>query len=83
MEFRFQHLLLSVVLCITSLFSSSVFAGGKLNLNNEYFEFGAAAGVISIQDFTSELTLAFSATFTASEDFFLQYNTTQMCGRFI
>jgi len=77
MEFRYQHLLLSATLALSLCFANATFAAGKgkkLRLNNEFFEFGVHAGVINIQDFTSELTLGVSATFSASENFFLQYN---------
>lgn len=53
---------------------SAVAAGEKLRLNNEYFEFGVSAGVLNVQDFPAGLTLGVSATFSATEDFFLQYN---------
>ena len=43
-------------------------------IDTEFFEVGAALGIINVQDFTSELTWGFNATFTASEDFFLQFN---------
>lgn len=76
MEFRFQHILLSICAIFSFLCTSLAYAekGKKLRLNNEFFEFGVHAGVLNVQDFSSELTLGFSATFAASENFFLQYN---------
>lgn len=47
------------------------------NINNEVFELGVAVGLINIADFNSEVTGGLSATFRASEDFFLQYNFLQ------
>ena len=74
MELRFQHLLLSLVVsCLPSL----TLAAGKLDVNNEYFEISVTTGVISIQDFNSELSLGLAATFNATENFFLQYNYMQ------
>ena len=75
MEFRLQHFLLSLSATFF-LFShaSAIAAGKKLDLNNEFFEFGVSGGVINIQDFTSEPTVVLTATFNATEDFFLQYN---------
>jgi outer membrane beta-barrel protein len=42
--------------------------------NNEIFSLGISFGVLNVEDFTSELIPALSATFRASEDFFLQAN---------
>ncbi len=47
------------------------------NINNEVFELGLFAGVINIEDFGSEFAPGISATFRASEDFFIQYNYLQ------
>ncbi len=75
MEFRFQYFFLIISLVTMSYASQSLAAGGeKLDLNNEYFEFGVSAGILSVQDFGAEPTVALSATFIATEDFFLQYN---------
>lgn len=42
--------------------------------NNEFFSLGVSFGVLNVEDFTSELVPTLSATFRASEDFFLQAN---------
>ncbi|MGB3611511.1 MAG: outer membrane beta-barrel domain-containing protein [Cellvibrio sp.] len=47
------------------------------NINNEVFELGIFAGIINIEDFGSEFAPGISATFRASEDFFIQYNYLQ------
>lgn len=42
--------------------------------NNEFFSLGISFGVLNVEDFTSEFVPSVSATFRASEDFFLQAN---------
>jgi hypothetical protein len=43
-------------------------------IDNELFDIGMQVGLINIEDFGSEIVLGTSATFKASEDFFLQFN---------
>ena len=43
-------------------------------IDNELFDIGIQVGLINIEDFGSEIVLGTSATFKASEDFFLQFN---------
>lgn len=50
---------------------------GYGRLKNEALEFGVFTGVINIDNFGSEWVAGVSATFHASEDFFLQYNYLQ------
>lgn len=45
-----------------------------LKVNSELFDIGFVAGVINIEDFTSEFIYGANITFKASEYFFLQYN---------
>lgn len=47
------------------------------DLDTEYFDIGVFTGIINIEDFNSELLYGVSATFRASEDFFLQFNYLQ------
>ncbi len=47
------------------------------DLDTEYFDIGIFTGIINIEDFNSELLYGISATFRASEDFFLQLNYLQ------
>lgn len=90
MDNRFQHVFLTAKLAFASLFllsmpawansgqeASSDQRGDTLRINDEVFELGFAVGVINIADFNSEVTAGVSATFRASEDFFLQYNFLQ------
>lgn len=44
------------------------------NLNNEVFDLGVAFGTLAIEDFPTEWLMGISASFNASEDFFIQYN---------
>lgn len=84
MDTRFQHVLLklkTITFLAAFALAPASFAdeagAGKMdisNINNEVFEFGVFAGVINIEDFGSEFTPGVSATFRASEDFFIQYN---------
>ena len=50
------------------------YSGKASAVDSEFFQLGATTGVITIEDFTSEVTLGFNATFKASENFFLQTN---------
>jgi outer membrane beta-barrel protein len=85
MDNRFQHILLTTKLISFVFilgFSSVLCAEDEVvssktdisNINNEVFELGLFAGLINIQDFTSEFVPGISFTFRASEDFFVQYN---------
>lgn len=47
------------------------------DLDSEVFKLGLFTGVLNIGDFGSEWVTGLSATFQASEDFFLQYNYLQ------
>lgn len=47
------------------------------DLNQEVFELGLFTGIINIGDFNSEWVVGISASFQASEDFFIQYNYLQ------
>lgn len=75
MECRFQHILLKSLAMSLGLMGlqSAVFAE-KLDLDNEYFEFGVSSGFINIQDFRSEPSLGLHATFTGSQNLFVQFN---------
>ncbi|WP_027330984.1 outer membrane beta-barrel domain-containing protein [Marinimicrobium agarilyticum] len=46
-------------------------------IDSEVFDLGVTAGVVNIADFNGEWALGVSATFQASENFFLQYNFLQ------
>lgn len=84
MENRVQHIFLKVSLLLAALLVQASAAWANTNvpeqnsetseIRNEVFELGVTVGWINIADFNSETTLGLSATFTASEDFFLQYN---------
>lgn len=50
------------------------YPGKASAVDTEFFQLGVTTGVITIQDFTSELTVGLNATFKASENFFLQTN---------
>ncbi len=90
MENRFQHVFLRFKLVLATLLLAANHAWGQqeeaspadapkteTSINNEIFELGIAIGVVNIADFNGELTTGVSATFRASEDFFLQYNLFQ------
>lgn len=88
MENRFQHFLLTTKLTLACLLLATHAGAEEMSgapseveegstINNEVFELGVTAGIINIADFGSEFTLGISATFKASEDFFLQYNLFQ------
>ena len=82
MDNRFQFVLLKVkaaTLAAALCFAPAVFADESAktdisDINNEVFELGIFAGIINIEDFGSEFVPGISATFRASEDFFIQYN---------
>lgn len=90
MENRIQHLFLGHrvrTLALALIVAAPVYANGMeaqssirndaSTMNNEVFELGFTVGMINIADFNSEVTAGVSATFRASEDFFLQYNLFQ------
>lgn len=94
MENRVQYLFLTPgALALTSalVLTAPAWAEGRTasagnlsdgsTINSEVFELGVAAGVINIADFNSEVTFGLSATFRASEDFFLQGNLFQVDAR--
>jgi outer membrane beta-barrel protein len=56
---------------------ASAGAMAEQDIDKEILEFGVVTGVINIGDFGSEWLKGLSATFQASEDFFLQYNYLQ------
>lgn len=82
MDNRFQFLLLTArtLGLVAGLISTPVVLAeetGSMDLshvNNEVFELGVFAGIINVEDFSSEFVPGISATFRASEDFFIQYN---------
>jgi outer membrane beta-barrel protein len=84
MDHRFQHIFLatkSITLAAICLLSSSLFgaekdsdSNGMSDINNEVFELGVFVGIVNIEDFSSEIAPGISATFRASEDYFIQYN---------
>jgi outer membrane beta-barrel protein len=87
MDNRFQYIFLSSQRFVTSLAlivgvatASASFAQDESvtspleDTNNEFFSLGVSFGVLNVEDFTSEFVPALSATFRASEDFFLQAN---------
>jgi outer membrane beta-barrel protein len=87
MDNRFQYIFLASQRFVTSLalvvgvvtapatFGQDEASSSSLkSINNEFFSLGVAFGMLNVEDFTSELTPSLSATFRASEDFFLQAN---------
>ncbi len=85
MDNRFQFVLLKLkatalaaALCVApTAFADEPAKADISNINNEVFELGIFAGLINIEDFGSEFAPGISATFRASEDFFIQYNYLQ------
>lgn len=87
MDNRFQFVLLTTraVALVASLLSSSMTLAESTSssktdisdINNEVIELGIFAGMINVEDFGSEIAPGISATFRASEDFFIQYNFLQ------
>lgn len=85
MENRFQYIFLVLKLSLLAALipvsaasaetaQSPSASHSNTPIKSEVFELGAAVGLINISDFNSEITTGISATFKASEDFFLQYN---------
>lgn len=80
MENWIQHVLLKTRLAVlagllvTPLAQAS---DSSHRIDSEVFDLGVTAGVVNIADFNGEWTFGVSATFQASEDFFLQYNFLQ------
>ncbi len=86
MDNRFQYLLLNIkaifipLIVLLSPLQAAADDGAQKNasaLNNEVFELSIFAGIINVEDFGSELAPGVSATFRATEDFFIQYNYLQ------
>lgn len=86
MDNRFQFVLLklkaatlaaSMLIAPAALADEPAAARDISDINNEVFEFGVFAGIVNIEDFGSEFAPGISATFRASEDFFIQYNYLQ------
>ena len=91
MDIRFQFILLKtkVIIFLTAFLLVSVsyaeeandidysHEADSLDINNEVFELGIFGGIINIENFTSEFAPGISATFRASEDFFIQYTYLQ------
>jgi outer membrane beta-barrel protein len=87
MDIRFQHILLVAkwvtfagLLQLSPLLHADQADEEKVSLgdvNNEVFELGVFAGIVNIEDFGSEYAPGISATFRASENFFIQYNYLQ------
>lgn len=77
METRFQYLLLKhlrLLVGVGFLTFGSVASADSSDLDTEFFEIGISTGIISVEDFTSELTIGVNATFRATENFFMQFN---------
>lgn len=87
MDIRVQHILLAAkwvafagLMQLSPLLHADQAGDRKASLgdvNNEIFELGAFVGIVNIEDFGSEYALGASATFRASENFFIQYNYLQ------
>ncbi|MBV1884003.1 MAG: outer membrane beta-barrel domain-containing protein [Pseudomonadales bacterium] len=83
METRLQHVLLIMRAIPCSLFllmSSTVAVADStdgvlqtIDIDTEFFELGVTTGIISVDDFSSELMLGVGAKFHATEDLFLQF----------
>lgn len=84
MDNRFQFVLLTArtaalatsLFCAPALLAQEESSGSMdiSDINNEVISVGVFAGIVNVQDFTSEFAPGLSATFRASEDFFIQYN---------
>lgn len=87
MENRIQHLLLTGIACFILLWPVNVLADDTgpviepdldpkefkvARIDNEFFEIGLSAGLISIEDFGTVPTYGAQLTFHATEDLFLQ-----------
>ncbi len=79
MEYRFQRIFLGAIVLSAWAFNAHAQEDEvkASDLNREVFELGMFAGVLNIGDFNSEWVVGLSASFQASEDFFLQYNYLQ------
>lgn len=84
MENRIQHILLKArAIALAGLVATPVALAQEAEptashrIHSEVFDLGVTAGVVNIADFNGEWMLGVSATFQASEDFFLQYNYLQ------
>lgn len=83
MENWIQHFLLKTrALALAGLLVTPVVAqepqsSSAHRIDSEVFDLGVTAGVVNIADFNGEWTVGVSATFQASENFFLQYNFLQ------
>lgn len=84
MENWIQHVLLSMrVTALAGLIAAPVTLAQEVEpsaahrIDREVFDLGVTAGVVNIADFNGEWALGVSATFQASENFFLQYNFLQ------
>lgn len=80
METRVQHFFLKptlavvTVCCLLCGVHARADDSGTGKIDTEFFELGFTAGVINIEDFTSEISVGLSSTFRATENFFLQFN---------
>lgn len=84
MENWIQHVLLSArIAALAGLVAAPVASAqvtetsAEHRIDSEVFDLGVTAGVVNIADFNGEWALGLSATFQASESFFLQYNFLQ------
>ncbi len=76
MVFRLQYLLLISLLSGAALAQDNK-DQAALEFDREFFSVGVYAGILSIQDYRSELAFGVQSSFKASEDFFLQFNYLQ------
>lgn len=85
MVYRLQHIFLGMFkilvfvsvcnfACLGAWANEESGAVEKLTIDKEFFAVGIYTGMLSIQDFNSELSFGFEGSFKASEDFFLQFN---------
>lgn len=76
MENRFQHLFLRYFFqfVCSAICAIGSIASADDDLDTEFFEIGLSTGIVTIEDFTSELTKGANITFRATENFFLQFN---------
>lgn len=81
METRIQHVFLKAraLLLGVALLPATVYASDETGatIDSDLFDLGLYAGIVNIADFNGEAIAGLSATFQASEDFFLQYNIGQ------
>ncbi len=71
---QYIFLIFCLVCACTNVFAQD---SEQRNFDREFFSIGINTGILSIQDFNSELALGFQTSFKASEDFFLQFNYLQ------